>query len=233
MRVEYPFRHHEWLARTVIGLGVQMSFRNGKLVSFLLSLYFLPLLFLLVLVVASLKLDIPVAVFTRDPASIGSIHPLSGVASHFGVLVLTASGAISVFSWAILRPQSYRRVSRFLLCSGLLSILLALDDLFMLHEKIYPQFFGVGEKITFLTYGLLVIGGTVKFRKTILETEYSILLVSLIFFGASLIVDGFQDNIEDVLGQWRILLEDGFKLLGIVGWFGYLLRCSLMAATQK
>jgi len=114
-----------------------------------------------------------------------------------------------------------------------MSIVLALDDLFMLHEAIFPNSFGISERLILLTYGLLVISGIVKFRKMILQTEYLILIVVLGCFGLSFIVDGFQESIEVVLGQWRILVEDGFKLLGFVGWFGYLLKCSLGAVTQE
>lgn len=208
-----------------------MSSRNEKQTRFPLLLYFLTLLFLLALAIASKKLNIPVAIFIRDPAATGEIHPLSGIASHLGVLLLIAAGAICLFSRGILR-SSTQRFATFLLCSGLMSIMLALDDLFMLHESIYPGLFGISEKLILLIYGILLLSGIVKFRTTILRTEYPILLVACGCFGLSFIVDGFQESIEVVLGQWRILLEDGFKLLGIVGWFGYLLRCSVLAATQ-
>lgn len=211
-----------------------MSVKNGKFALFLLSLYFLPLLFLVVLALVSLQLDIPIAVFTRDPAVTGKISPLSGIASHLGVLLLTASGAVCLFSVAILRSSLHKsRFSIFLLCSGLMSLLLALDDLFMLHENIYPRLFHINEEFILLTYCLLVISGAIRFRKTIVQTEYLILLVGLGFLGLSLIVDGFQDSIEEVIGQWRILFEDGFKLLGIVGWFGYFMKCCGIATIQK
>ncbi|ABW28890.1 hypothetical protein [Acaryochloris marina] len=203
---------------------------NHKLSSFLLSLYSLPILFLFAIAFASLKLDIPITTFTRDPAVIGNINPLAGIASHLGVLVLTASGAICIFSWATLQPiRSTRTFSLFLLGLGIFSLLLGLDDLFMLHESIYPRLFRVSENVILLIYGLLAIGGIVKYWKTILQTDYFIFGVALIFFALSLIVDAFPELIEAMIGQWRILFEDGFKLLGIIGWFGYSWRCSIQA----
>lgn len=104
---------------------------NQKLSSFLLSLYSLPILFLFAIAFASLKFDIPITTFTRDPAVIGNINPLAGIASHLGVLVLTASGAICIFSWAALQPtRSTKKFSLFLLGLGIFSLLLGLDDLF-------------------------------------------------------------------------------------------------------
>lgn len=203
---------------------------NQKFSSFLLSLYSLPILFLFAIAFASLKFDIPIATFTRDPAVIGNINPLAGIASHLGILVLTASGAICVFSWAILQSnRSTKKFSLFLLGLGSFSLLLGLDDLFMLHESIYPRLFRVSENVILLIYGMLVIGGIVKSWRTILQTDYSIFLVALIFFALSLLVDAFPEAIETIIGQWRILLEDGFKLLGIIGWFGYSWRASMQA----
>ncbi|KAI9133842.1 hypothetical protein [Acaryochloris sp. CCMEE 5410] len=201
---------------------------NQKLSSFLLSLYSLPILFLFAIAFASLKFDIPITTFTRDPAVIGNINPLAGIASHLGVLVLTASGAICIFSWAALQPtRSTKKFSLFLLGLGIFSLLLGLDDLFMLHESIYPRLFRVSENVILLIYGLLAIGGIVKYWRTILQTDYFIFGVALIFFALSLIVDAFPELIEAMIGQWRILFEDGFKLLGIIGWFGYSWRCSI------
>lgn len=203
---------------------------DKKYLSFLLSLYFLPILFLFSLVFASLKFDIPITTFTRDPAVIGNINPLAGIASHLGVLVLTASGAICMFSWAILQStRSTKQFSIFLLCLGIFSLVLGLDDLFMLHESVYPRIFNIKEEFTLLIYCMLVVSGGVKFWRTILKTDYFILLVALVFFALSLFVDAFSASIEEVTGQWRILFEDGFKLLGIIGWFGYSLRCSMQA----
>lgn len=42
-----------------------------------------------------------------------------------------------------------------------------------------------------------------------------------VFLGLSLFVDGLQDLFGERLGPWRILFEDGFKLLGAAGWLGY------------
>ncbi len=73
----------------------------------------------------------------------------------------------------------------------------------------------------------------VTFKKCILKTEYLILLIALGFFGLSLFIDVFQHRIQSIIGNSRILFEDGFKLLGIVGWFGYFLRCCLLQLENK
>ncbi len=103
-----------------------------------------------------------------------------------------------------------------------------LDDFFLLHEKIFPIYFGVPEKIVYLGYFGLILCGGVVFKKCIMETEYLVLLIALGFFGLSMFTDAIQGRIELILGSWRILFEDGFKLLGIVSWMGYFCRCTLL-----
>ena len=103
-----------------------------------------------------------------------------------------------------------------------------LDDFFLLHEKIFPVYFGVPEKIVYIAYFSLILGGAVVFKKCIMETEYLIILIALGFFGLSIFTDVIQGRIELIIGSWRILFEDGFKLLGIVGWMGYFYKCTLL-----
>ena len=195
------------------------------LVSFLLLLYLPPLLALSAVALVSTQTGIPMGIFMRDPTATAGIHPLTGAVSNFGALLWCASATICLFSWASLRHRlGETRFSRFLLYSAFMTILLLLDDLFLFHEVIFNRYFGVPEKMTFIGYGGLILCGMMMFKECILKTEYLILLIALGFFGLSLVVDAFQEVIEPFLGQWRILFEDGFKLLGIVGWFGYFSR---------
>jgi len=227
-----PVRHQH--NRKKIDMFTQILSQGRKLVLFFISLYFLPLLFLFGIVVASSQLDISIAIFTRDPTTIANLPPLIGVASSLGVMLWTATVMICLSSWAILRHSpSETRFSTFLLCSGFMTMLLSFDDLFLLHDYIFPVYLGVSEKIIFPGYAGLIFFGIVKFKKCILKTEYLILLIALVFFGLSLFIDRFQSHIGSFIGDWRILLEDGFKLLGIVGWFGYYLRCCLLRLSYK
>lgn len=213
----------------MLDLFIQLLSQAKKLTLFLLSLYVLPLLFLFGLVVASLQLDIDLGDFLRDPASTTKVHPFTGVASNVGVILWTATATICLIGWAILRHNPDQlKFSAFLLCSGLLTSLLMLDDFFLLHEKVFNVYFGVPEKITYLGYFGLILWVAVAFRKCILKTEYLILLIAFGFFGLSIFTDTIQGRIESVIGSWRILFEDGFKLFGIVSWLGYFYRCTFM-----
>lgn len=207
-------------------MWIKLIFQGKKLIRFLFLLYFLPLLLLCGVILASLQLSIPLGMFTRDPAYIGDFSPLIGVVSNIGVLLWSASATICLFSWTMLRHRlNKKRFAIFLLSSGLITTLLLLDDFFMLHEYIFPHYLGINEKITLVSYAGIIFFWMIAFKKCILKTKYFILAIALGFFGLSLFIDIFQPYIQMVLGSWRILFEDGFKLLGIVGWLGYFIKC--------
>lgn len=204
----------------------QLFAQARKLTTFVCLLYFLPLLFLIAVAVTSSRMEISTRLFVSDFAAVVDRHPLIGIASNLGVMLWTASATICLFTWAILRRRPGEvKFSAFLLCSGLMTLMLTADDFFLLHEKIFPRYLGLPEKLLFMGYGLLILWGLAAFKRCIFETDYFLLLVSFIFFGLALLIDTVQYQLDDLIGEWRILAEDGLKMLGIVGWFGYFLRC--------
>ena len=101
---------------------------------------------LLVVVAASLFLQVRMPNMTRDVTAIANIHPLSGVLSNLGVLLWCTAAAVCGFASFFLRHAQPRSPSRFLLSSSLLSVYLMLDDLFQLHENLLPRYLGLSEK---------------------------------------------------------------------------------------
>lgn len=231
-----PVDSQELMVCTAERIGMSASLLNQlrALVLFLFLLFVLPLFVLSAVIVASLTTGVPLFKFLRDPTAIMGAHPFAGIISNIGVLFWCATAAICLFGWSILRYRlTMARFATFLLFSGLFTILLMLDDFFQLHEQIFPYYFHVSERITYIGYGVLLFCLIAMFKDCILKTEYLILLIALCFFGLSLSIDMFQKNIEQFLGRWRILLEDGFKFFGIIGWFGYFLRCCFAAISNK
>ena len=97
-------------------------------------------------------------------------------------------------------------------------MLLLVDDLFMLHERIFPNQLGIDEIIVFLFYGLLFLVYLLLFRKLILETDHIYLSLTVFFFALSLLVDLL---VPETLTPMYHLFEDGPKFFGIVSWFAY------------
>ena len=193
-----------------------------KLIKPLITLILPALLFLAVIVILCTQMDLPISFFTCDPASVAEIHPLTGMVSNIGILLWTSSAVVCLFCWALLRKNpDKKKFSTFLLFSGIMTTVLLLDDLFLLHEQIFPCDLGIPQKFVLLGYMGVTLVGLVVFRKSILETEYLLFLLALGFFGLSVFVDVFDHEIDALIGGWRYLFEDGSKFLGIVTWLGY------------
>jgi hypothetical protein len=184
-------------------------------------LYMPAILLILVTAITSYYSNIPISRFTRDPLAITGGNPFLGIISNIGVIIWSATIAICLFAYTLsITSKKSNDVLRFILFGGLISLILLLDDLFMLHERIYPKYFGIHEISLFLVYGALVLFYLFKFRKIVIKTDLVYLLLTAIFFSMSIVVDLLP---EKTLYPWHHLFEDGFKFLGIVSWFGYLI----------
>lgn len=200
----------------------------------LLRVYFMPVIFLLLICAASCLSYLPFGWFTKDPASLSGLHPLAGIVSNSGVLLWAACTAVSFFSAALLRGNPERcGMRRFLFCAGWMTLLLLIDDFFMLHDALLPDCAGIPERCVYCFYAILLAAFLFAFRRIIVQTEYLLLLAALGFFSASVFVDFFQHHIQALIGECRILLEDGFKFLGIAGWSGYLICTGFRAVPRK
>ena len=144
-----------------------------------------------------------------------------GLVSHLGILTWGATATLCLFTFVLFRyTQSHQQIGRFLLISGLFSILLMVDDLFMLHEKLFKWTTHQPEVVLQAIYGAVLVSILVVFRHIILSTHYLLLLGAMIFFGASVVID-----VKHILSG-SILLEALFKFYGLLSWFGYFAQTS-------
>ena len=167
---------------------------------------------------------IPIDQLTRDPNAIGRTPPYAGFLSQVGIFFWSASAAVCMFSAKVLsRPLDNLKIKHFLIASGMLALVLGLDDAFLLHEKFFP-YFGIPEQAVFLSYAGFILFYLVLFYSIILKTEYILLGMALVFFGVSVTLDVFEPR-----GIDPYLFEDGAKLVGIVSWLAYFLRAGASA----
>ena len=132
---------------------------DRKTISIFLLILLVPMIGILAaLVVVSIQFEIPISVFTRDPAAVAHVPLYSGFISNLGVLFWCASAAISFFPVVTLVNTDHDgKPLLFLLAMTGLTTLLMLDDLFLFHEKIYPRLFGLPEKAAFVAYGIYLL----------------------------------------------------------------------------
>jgi hypothetical protein len=121
--------------------------------------------------------------------------------------------------------------------AGLLTTLLLLDDFFLIHEEIAPLYLGLSSHFFALFYALSLVLFLYVFKHIILQSNFILLLLSILFLGASVLFDVLNDArlLKSIIpaSGIRKLLEDGCKLLGIVGWLSYFSGICFAHLTQK
>lgn len=160
---------------------------------------------------------IPFGNFTRDPMSLANAAPYFGLLSNIGILFWCAAATLCFFLSSLAPTTGGDLSRRFFLCSGLLSLLLLLDDFFQLHEVVLPSLLGIRQRYVLLFYLLLAATFRASFRETIRRHHPLLLALALAFFAVSLGEDIFALAAEPC----HYLVEDGAKFFGIICWFNY------------
>lgn len=155
--------------------------------------------------------DVSMGTLTRDPLS-GKPAYL-GLLSQVGILAWAAGAAVSLAAASALRGTPR---GRFLLGAGALSVVLCIDDAFLLHDEVLPLI-GVPEGFIYVAYIGLIVVFLVTFRRHILQTQYAVLMLALAFLALSMVCDAWGLPWLD-----PYLLEDGAKFVGITLWTAYL-----------
>lgn len=189
----------------------------------LLIIYLITFLSLLAGILASTVKEIPLDTLTKDPTAILNAPFYIGVFSNIGVMFWSGSVALCFFgAYRLSLIPAMQFQYYFMIASGCVSLILCIDDLFLVHEYIFPHYFAIGKNAVFLTYANLILIYLLYFRKMILETEYVILALAFCFMGLAAISKIFPLPIPK-----DTFLEDSLKLFGIVSWFVYYFRtCS-------
>lgn len=198
----------------------------------LVALYGAAVAALLAAALHSVLTDSPPWLFTRDPAAIHLAHPLFGALSNLGAVLWAAAASIALFTAMLLPRTSGGAVRSYLLNAGVLTAWLMLDDLYMLHERVLPDFLGIPQPLVFGAYVLLVALLIVRFRRVIIgATDYRLLALALAFFALSIASDQGPGEWHQL--RWLILVEDGAKLLGIVSWLAYFASIASRALASR
>jgi hypothetical protein len=142
-----------------------------------------------------------------------------------GVLLWFTAGAIACFTvWVLPDGPQAGRSRPLLRALGLFTIVLAIDDLYLFHEVVAPQYLGVPELAVQLLY---VVWGSclaIHQRRMLLgHPEGSVLFCGVALLGMSLLIDASGVG-EGVPGG--ATTEDGLKWLGILCWLLFCVQAS-------
>lgn len=167
--------------------------------------------------------------FTQDPSTIMNAPFYLGFFSYVGILFWAGSATLCFFTRYMLpRSESLAEVKRFLLASGLLTLLMMTDDLFLLHEDVFPNYLHIQEGIVYIIYVNLFIYYIFYFREELLRSEFLVLGLAYAMIGTSQFVDELPMPIPE-----DSFLEDAVKLFGIMTWFIYYTRYCVFALRKS
>ncbi len=160
---------------------------------------------------------IPLVWLTRDTASVIEQPGVIGILSNLGIMAWAAATALWLFSWALLRRTNPRHyLAGFTLASGLLTLLLLLDDAFMLHEDALPILLGIPELLVLIAYLCIILAYAFLNWHPALRTFY---LPGLLAGG--LLAASFAMDLLLPTGPRQTVVEDSFKFAGILFWLAY------------
>lgn len=169
---------------------------------------------------ACLRWSLPASLFMREPQRLGQLPWYAGMLAMVTVWLWCATATTCLFAWSVLRGRpGADRLPAFLRYFGVLTIAVMLDDAFQLHEK--AGWFGLDEKLVYAAYFAALLRGLISFREELLQSQPRLLVSAALFLGLSVFVDARQYHYDARFGPWRILVEDGLKLLGAAGWLGF------------
>lgn len=139
-----------------------------------------------------------------------------------GILGWCSVVAICFFSSTITKKDpNNQKLAQFLFISALVTCILMVDDLFLFHERVFPDYLHIRQRIVYLAYIILIIVYLLYFYQIILRTDFTFLFLAFVFFAVSVSIDLISEFI------WipeLFFFEDGIKFLGILSWATYYIR---------
>lgn len=175
----------------------------------------------------------PVADFTREPvAALQETTCAEAECAYIGLLsnagLLLWAGTASVCLLVAYLVRAHRTdagLAAPFLSFGLLTVVLAFDDAFQLHELVAPAVVERGEALLIGVYALLLAGLVVRYRSFVLSTSFGLLLVSSALFLASAALDRWLPGLH--------LPEDGAKFVGIATWATWLVGTGIAVLARE
>lgn len=173
--------------------------------------------------------NIPFEKIMGDPANYYNAHPFTGIISNIGVLMWCTTTSICLFTGIFLLSNGVKKEAFFLIYSGLFSLILLFDDLFMLHDYIFYSFKDfILEPIIFTGYAILLIYYSINYYRIILENNYFVFSLAVLFLGLSILIDSIfpSEGLEH-------FVEDGLKFIGIANWMLFFTTTSFNILSKK
>ncbi|UEM23365.1 hypothetical protein JL100_011730 [Skermanella mucosa] len=163
----------------------------------------------------------------NDPADIIGYDPFLGMISTLGLFSWAAAAGVAALAATVLRGAGDAQAGRFFGIAGVLTLLLLVDDAFMLHEQVLPKGLGIRERYIKVGYLFLAAAFAMTFFRFLIRNNPILLASSVGFLAGSVVFD--NPALLNGLGLMQTdlvlyIVEDGCKFTGIVLWFTWMLK---------
>ena len=137
-----------------------------------------------------------------------------GLLSNLGYLLWLAAAAVALFTAYSGQPGVRGKQRELLACGGWFSLILCIDDMFLLHDRY------IGQTFLYVVYMVFAALIATRYRRQLMASRGELFLLAVALLGASIGIDQFQ---RDLPFQYETvqLVEEGAKFLGIATWVLY------------
>lgn len=160
---------------------------------------------------------VSVELLMRDLAAIALKPFYYGAVSNIGIQLWTATSAVCLLGAGTIHAlRNNKETEYFLWVMGSLSLFLCLDDLFLLHELVFPDYLGISENFVFLGYAIVFSVSLLRFRKLIFRTQPFLFFISIFLFAFSVAYDTFLSKLLAIVLPDFLGLKEIFMFLACV-----------------
>lgn len=173
--------------------------------------------------------DNPIWRLAKDPAEVMNFPPYIGMLSNWDVILWVMTAAICLFGAVILKKQNVPKDTlRFIAVSGLLSLVLGIDDLFLFHDRLLPKMLHAPEAFFYLIYFFVFLVYLIFFTSKIMKYEY-------LLFWASFLLLVISRRILVIIPFFNKFMTTGdmLKYFGIVFWLAFFYRTVLHEVSAR
>ena len=147
------------------------------------------LLLILALIAGVDRAELPSSLLFYPPATPPT--PIAGLLTHSFQLLCCLPPIVCLFSYALLcQEASFNNSYNFLLFSGIITGLIAINEIFRIH--IILLYFNIPKFLTISVYGLAILIYGLVFWRRIKQTSYQILIIALALLTLAITIDFLQ-----------------------------------------
>jgi hypothetical protein len=155
----------------------------------------------------------------RDPAQQSGASSFIGFLSNIGIWLWVSSAAICFFTIITGDSRLNKNHKELIFLTGMLSIMLAIDDFFLIHDRY------INQQICYLFYAIFAGALLLRHYKLIIKIEGFAFLLAGTFLALSILTDLIQARIPLQYGYTQVF-EEGFKFIGASTWLYFISRAA-------